>query len=93
MRVCVLQLRAILVRPAHFIDSPANPALVLRLLLHLIHINALVLRIYNSITSGVSYSFFLSHASKICIMVCMVVGKMRRVFGLSSTLQFVCAEA
>ena len=42
---------------------------------------------------GVSYSFFLSHTSKICIMVCMVVGKMRNAFFLAQNVQFVCTTA
>jgi hypothetical protein len=47
----------------------------------------------NASAAGVSYSFFLSHTSKICILVCMAVGKMRNVFALGQNLQFVCAEA
>ena len=55
--------------------------------------NTIFCRIHNSATSGVSYSFFLSHASKICIIVCMVVGKMRILLAPSEIIKCRCTEA
>ena len=42
---------------------------------------------------GVSYSYYLSTAGKVCVMVCMMAGKLRRVWGPSTQLEALCQQA
>ncbi len=42
---------------------------------------------------GVSYSYYLSTTGKVCVMMCMIIGKIRKIWGPSMQLDAVCEDA